>query len=238
MKSDPCARDRSGARAAIRLDDVAVDDDLAFADRGQVADRAERAADEALDLLRAAGGLAGIDLAARALVGGARQHGVFRRDPTLAGAAQPWRSPLFEGRRAHDPRIAERHEARALRVARDAAFQGHRAQLVGGALRGPHGENSPVDGERLKGRRRRRQAVAQIGRLAEPPDAPHIMEVPSPVRVKASDGRAEPHSFARRIPDRRGVERPLPRDLPADRRSPISRPASPSARAICRASCR
>ena len=57
---------RSGAGAAVGLDDVAIHRDLLLADGVQVDHRAERAADQALDLLRAARRLAGVDLAAGA----------------------------------------------------------------------------------------------------------------------------------------------------------------------------
>ena len=81
MQRDPGAGDGGGARAAIGLEHVAIDDDLLLAERGEVGDGAERAADQALDLLRAARLLAGRGLAPRALGGGARQHAVFGRHP-------------------------------------------------------------------------------------------------------------------------------------------------------------
>ena len=65
---DPGAGDRGRAGAAIGLDHVAVDGDLAFAERLQVDDGAQRAADQALDFLRAAALLAGGGLAPRALM--------------------------------------------------------------------------------------------------------------------------------------------------------------------------
>ena len=87
----PAAGDRGGAGAAVGLDDVAIDRDLALAEADQIDHGAERAADQALDLQRPAGLLAGRRLAARALGGGARQHAVFGGDPALAAAAQPGR---------------------------------------------------------------------------------------------------------------------------------------------------
>ena len=83
---DEAAGDRRGARAAVGLQHVAVDRDRALAERLQVDHRAQRAADQALDLLRAAGLLAARRLARRARMGGARQHAVFGRDPALAAA--------------------------------------------------------------------------------------------------------------------------------------------------------
>ena len=135
---EPGAGDRRRARAAVGLDDVAVDDDLALAQRRQIGHGAQRAADQALDFLRAAGGLAGGGLAARARVRGARQHGVFRRHPAAALAAQPRRRLVLERRRAQHMRIAEFHETGALRVTGDAALETDRAHFVGRAFAGTH----------------------------------------------------------------------------------------------------
>src|SRR5690606_1607926 len=52
-KGHPCPGDGGGAGAAIGLDHVAIDDDLAFAELGQVDDGAEASADQPLDLLGA-----------------------------------------------------------------------------------------------------------------------------------------------------------------------------------------
>src|SRR5216117_622789 len=79
---DEAAGDRRGARAAIRLDHVAVHPHRALAQLGAVDDGAQGPADEPLDLLRAAARTA--VLAGRARVGRARQHRVLRRDPALA----------------------------------------------------------------------------------------------------------------------------------------------------------
>ena len=85
VQRDPGAGDRGGAGAAVGLDHVAIDGDLPLAERRQVDDGAQAAADQALDLDRAAALLAGRGLAPRALRGGARQHAVFGGDP----AARP-----------------------------------------------------------------------------------------------------------------------------------------------------
>ncbi len=100
VQSDPGAGDRGRARAAIGLDDVAVDRDLALAERCQIDHGAQRAADQALDFLGAAALLAGGCFARHALAGGARQHAVFGRHPALAGVAQPWRRLFLKARRA------------------------------------------------------------------------------------------------------------------------------------------
>src|SRR5690606_16734631 len=100
-------------RTAIRLEDVAIDADLALAERLQIDHRTERAADETLDFLRAAGLLALRGLAAHALMGGARQHAVFRRDPALPAALQEGRDTLFKACGAQHMGIAEADEAGA-----------------------------------------------------------------------------------------------------------------------------
>ena len=59
VQRDPAAGDRRGARAAVGLDDVAVDGDLPLAERLEIDDGAQRAADQPLDFLGAAALLAG-----------------------------------------------------------------------------------------------------------------------------------------------------------------------------------
>ena len=54
MERDPRSGDGRGAGAAIGLEHVAIERDLALAERGKIGDGAERAADQPLDLLRAA----------------------------------------------------------------------------------------------------------------------------------------------------------------------------------------
>ncbi len=66
-KRHPCAGDRGGAGSTVRLNDIAVDGDLALAERLQVDDRAQRAADQALNFHGAAALLAGSSLAAGAV---------------------------------------------------------------------------------------------------------------------------------------------------------------------------
>src|SRR5690606_15717027 len=85
---DVRAGDRGGARAAVRLQHVAVERDRAFAECGAIDTRAQRTADEALDLERAPALLAARRFALGAFVGRARQHAVLRRDPAFALAAQ------------------------------------------------------------------------------------------------------------------------------------------------------
>jgi hypothetical protein len=88
VERQPGAGDRCTTRAAVGLQDVAVERDLAFAERLEVGHRAQRATDQALDFLRAATLLALGRLASGTRVRRARQHAVFGGDPALSAAAQ------------------------------------------------------------------------------------------------------------------------------------------------------
>ena len=90
--------------------------DGALAERPQIHRGAQRAADQALDLLRAPGLLAARGLAGAAGVGGARQHAVLGGDPALALAAQESGHALLDTRRAQHPRLAELDQHRAFGV--------------------------------------------------------------------------------------------------------------------------
>ena len=81
----------------------------------EVDDRAQRAADQALDLDGAAVLLAGGGFAAGALERGARQHAVFGGDPAAALALEPGRQALFQRRRHQHVGIAEFAPCRNLR---------------------------------------------------------------------------------------------------------------------------
>ena len=120
---------------------VAVDGDLALAERFQIDRGAQRAADQALDFDGAAALLAGGGLAAGALQRGARQHAVFGGDPAAALALEPWRQPLFQGRRHQHMGVAEFHHAGAFGVFDHAAFQRHGAQFIGRTAAWPHGKS-------------------------------------------------------------------------------------------------
>ncbi len=118
VQRHPGAGDSRRASAAVGLDDVAVDGDLPLAELGQVDHCAQRAPDQALDLLRAARGMAGGGFTSGAIGGGARQHAVFRRHPTATLPLEPGRHALFQARRAVDVGIAEFDQAGALGVHR------------------------------------------------------------------------------------------------------------------------
>src|SRR5439155_26919223 len=96
IERDIAAGDRGGAGAAIGLDDVAVDADLALAEPLEIGDRAQAATNEALDFLGAPALPATRRLAVGAGVGRARQHAVLGGDPAAAGIAQKRRHPLLD----------------------------------------------------------------------------------------------------------------------------------------------
>ena len=115
-----------------------------FAERDKVHDRAHAAADQALDLDRAAGLLAGRCLAPRSLVRCARQHAVFGRDPAAALALEPRRQTLFERRRHQHMGVAEFDHAGTLGIFDHAAFQRHGAQFIRRTAAWPH-ENLQIN---------------------------------------------------------------------------------------------
>ena len=77
-RSDAAGRDRGRSRPAVRLEDVAVDDDLSLPEGREIGHGPQGAADETLDLLRPSGDAAGGPLARRPLRGRAGEHGVLR----------------------------------------------------------------------------------------------------------------------------------------------------------------
>jgi hypothetical protein len=136
---DPGSGDGGGAGAAVGLQHVAVDGDLALAERFEVDRCAQRTADQALDLDRAAALLSGGGLAPRAFQSGARQHAIFGRDPAAALTLQPWRQPLLERGGDEHMGVTEFHQARPFRIFDDAALERNGAQFVRGTAAWPHG---------------------------------------------------------------------------------------------------
>src|SRR2546428_11463297 len=131
---DEAAGDGGGARAAVRLDHVAVHPERAPGELRAVDDGAEGPADDPLDLLRPAARTA--VLAGRARVGRARQHRVLRRDPALALALHEGRHLVLERRRADHLGRAELDQHRALGVEQEVPGDGDGAELVGRAAVG------------------------------------------------------------------------------------------------------
>ena len=91
---DVGAADRRAARATVGLQDVAVEPDGPLAERLEVDDAAQRAADQPLDLDRAAALLAARRLALGALAGRRRQERVLGRHPAAAGPVEPARNTV------------------------------------------------------------------------------------------------------------------------------------------------
>src|SRR5262249_5214749 len=134
---DPRAGDRRDARAAVGVQDIAVDRDRALAERAEIDRGAQRAADQPLDLLAAA---ARIALATR--VGRARQHRVLGGEPALPLAGEERRHAVLDRRRAQDVRVAELDERRAFGVLLEAGLDRERAELIGASSVGAHGPRS------------------------------------------------------------------------------------------------
>ena len=83
---DKTARDRSAARAAVRLNDITIHGNLSLAQCLHIGHGAQRTSDQALNLRTSAVELELGNIAAVSRVGCARQHVIFRRDPALAGS--------------------------------------------------------------------------------------------------------------------------------------------------------
>ena len=110
------AGDGCRAGAAIGLNDVAVEGDLALPKRFEVGHGAERAPDEALDLLRAPALAPARGLAGGPRPGRARQHAVFAGHPAPPLVAQEGGHAILQACRAQHLRVAEANQAGALSV--------------------------------------------------------------------------------------------------------------------------
>ncbi len=132
-QSQPRSGDRGGARAAIRLQHIAVDQHGALAQRAQIHHRPQRTADQALDLVGASADLARYGLSRGTRGARARQHGVLGGEPTLAAALQEWRHALLDAGDTQHTRVAHLNHHRAFGVAQIVYCQAHGPQLVRGA---------------------------------------------------------------------------------------------------------
>src|SRR5271165_2530 len=130
-QSDVGAGDGRGARSAVGLEDVAIDDDGAVAECGRIDDRAKGASNQALDFLGAAGWVTLVHFARSAGRGGAREHGVFGGDPAASAAAQKAGYGVLDGRGAQHACVADLDERRALGRHQVIGGDAHRAQLGG-----------------------------------------------------------------------------------------------------------
>ncbi len=148
VRGDKGAGDACGAGAAIGLQHVAVEINRSFAKLFQIEHRAHRAADQALDFLRAAALLAAGGFPVAAGVRGARQHAVFGRHPAFAAALLVAGNSFLDGSGAQHPCAAELDQHRAFGVNGVVAGDAHRAQGVRGARAGAfkkvHGFDFPA----------------------------------------------------------------------------------------------
>jgi hypothetical protein len=121
-----CAATKAPVMAAVRVPPSACSTSqssrMCARPGRQVEHAAQRAADQALDLLRAAALLALGRLAVAARVGGARQHAVLGGHPALAAAALVRRHLLLHRGGAQHARVAEGHQHRAFGMAGVAAL--------------------------------------------------------------------------------------------------------------------
>ena len=132
LERDVAAGDRGAARAAVGLQDVAVDVDGALAELGEVDDAADRAADQPLDLDGAAVGAALGDVALLAVAGGGGEHPVLRRQPAAALPLHPARHRLVDRRGADHLRLAARDQRRPGGRTHEVRLDRDLAELVGG----------------------------------------------------------------------------------------------------------
>ena len=135
-QGDEGAGDGGGARAAVGLDDVAVDPDGALAELSRsVTARRERpmrrwiswVRPEARPLLTSRG---------VRVEGGAREHAVFARDPAFAAVAQEGGNRFFDRGGADDAGVADFDERGAFGGVDKVGEDGDRPKLIGGAVVG------------------------------------------------------------------------------------------------------
>jgi|GEM_PF-6599327 len=130
MERNPGAGDSRGSRAPVSLEHVAVDRDLPLTELCEVDHRTQRAADQPLNFLRAAGLISHRALAPGPFAGGARQHAILGRHPAPALVLQPLGHTLLKARRAQDMCVPKLDEAGALRMDGHATLEGDATKLV------------------------------------------------------------------------------------------------------------
>ena len=128
--------DGGGAGPTIGLEDVAVEDDGAFAERLHVDDGAQAAADEALDLVSASADLAALGLARGAGQGGAGKHSVLGGDPAAAGVAHPAGNAGLDSGVAQDAGVPGLDQDRTFGGGDEVWGEAHGAKGVGGSAIG------------------------------------------------------------------------------------------------------
>ena len=116
-KCDVCSGDRSAARTAVGLNDVAIEIDLAFAEQLGIDDRPQAAADQTLDFLRPA--RRPLRLTLRAGVRRTRQHRVLGGHPAEAFVSHEHRHAVLDRCGADDLRSADLDQCRPFGVRRN-----------------------------------------------------------------------------------------------------------------------
>ena len=101
------AGDRRRTGAAIRLQDITVDDDRFFTERFDIDGRTQGATDQPLNFQGPSALSTARGFARHALSGGSRQHAVFRRYPALSAALQKARHLVVDTGVAQHACIAE-----------------------------------------------------------------------------------------------------------------------------------
>src|SRR5262249_7622521 len=149
------AGDGGRAGAAVGLDDVAVDLDLALAEAVEPGHRPQRTTDQALDLVGTAALSAAGGLALGAGAGRAREHAVFGRHPAAPAVAQERRPASLDPGRTEPGGVAEAGHAGALGVLVEAGLEDDRSQGVGGTAGGSHAGLGGVEGARYPAADRR-----------------------------------------------------------------------------------
>src|SRR5437588_2049856 len=126
-------RDRGAPRAAVGLEDVAVDPQRPLAELLEVRHGTKRPADQALDLDGAPALLAARGLALGPVAGRGGQERVLRGQPAPALAVEPARHAVLDRRRAEHLRQPLREEHRPVRLPEEVRLEHERTQLVGPA---------------------------------------------------------------------------------------------------------
>ena len=110
------ACDAGAAGTTIRLNDVTVNGDGALAQPVEVGDRPQSAADQPLDFSRARRQLEPLNIARRAALCGARQHGILRCHPAAALSLHKRRHAVFNRRVADNFCVSTFNEHRTLGI--------------------------------------------------------------------------------------------------------------------------
>ena len=157
---DVAAGDRCRARAAVGLQDVAVDRDGVLAERvASTTARKLRPISRWISSVRPLCGRAR-PRAGERRVRRARQHAVLGRHPALRLALQEWRHLGFDRRRAQHARIAELGEHRSFGMAREVRRQLHVAHFVAAPSTRPHSRLHSSEVSRTAYQLARRSAAA------------------------------------------------------------------------------